>query len=279
MSKDPETTTPRRIAARGWRSLTLAGAAMGLAAGAPLPAAKALHPVAAPETLWLAQGGEGGEGGEAGAVAGQSADVQYLGRLALVDGHLRGAVLLYQAGRVDAAAGLVGHPEAEMMEELRAQMAERGAEDFSPALEALVAAVGDGAPAGQVDAAYAAVHDGIRAAAQAGGGGARARYDALTLLMRAAADEYAEAVEDGDLADSEPYVEALGFAEVARGLAEGLAAASDPAVARAGAKALEAIAAAAPAFDGSTPAPGFAADPTILRAAAARVELAGSAIR
>lgn len=268
--------SPRATHPRLWRSLALASAAasLGLPAAAPSDAA----PFDGGATLWLVAG-EGGEGGEAGAVAGLPSDAAYLARLAIVEGHLLAAATLYAKGQTDEAVGLSYHPEAEMMDEVRAQIAAHGLADITPAMEAFSASLEAGAAQAEVEAALAAVSAAIAAAGAGAEGDGRTRLDAIVALLQAAAHEYAGSIEGGQVTDPLAFHEAQAFVVVARMRASGLAQAADPALATAASRALDALATADEAF-GDIMAPDLVArDPAILLGVAARVELVASSVR
>jgi hypothetical protein len=269
---------PRLIKPRFWQGLVASGAIV--LAAAPVMSQGLSVSATAPATeggwLWLAQA-EGGEGGEAGAVAGANADVAYLAQLAIVEGHLVAAMNLYRKGMVDEAVGLSWHPEAEMMDVVRESLAAHGVPDVTPAMAAFSATMESGAPLPEVESALAAAHAAFAVAAAPEANGLKVRADALVLLVRAAAHEYEESTEGGEVTDIYAYHEAHAFLEVARSLATALAA--DP---LAGAQAERAVA----ALDGAQDAFGDmsgtsleAKDPAILLAVAAKVELALSSVR
>ncbi|WP_149589338.1 hypothetical protein [Tabrizicola flagellatus] len=275
----PRPTRPRPVAPRLWTGIA-AGSAIALATAPALAQGLVAPPAtpekAAPGMVWLAQA-EGGEGGEAGAIAGADANVAYLAQLAIVEGHLVAALDLYRKGMVDEAVGLSWHPEAEMMEEVRANLAARGVPDVTPAMAAFSAAMEAKAPLAEVETALAAVQTAFATAAAAGPDDLRARADALALLVRAAAHEYDESIENTRVTDPYAYHEAAAFVMVARRQAEALA--TDPAAAAQASKALAALQDAGEAF-GDLSAPTLEArDPAILLAVAARVELALSSVR
>ncbi len=257
-------TSPRR-----WRDIALAGAAASVAAGAPALAQGSIKTVqpGMSAQIWTVQA-EGGEGGEAGAVAETSPDVAYLSRLAIVEGHMVAAVELYRKGLVDEAVGLSGHPEAEMMDEVREDLAKHQAADFSPLMEALGAKLAEGAAQADVDTALAELHTAIEAAMLEGDKGNRDAFDTLITIMRGASVEYADSIEDGVVTDQITYHEAWGFTEVARDLAQGMTTVEDPVAAAAAAKVVTALNDAAAAFaDPARP------DATLLPSVAARIEL------
>lgn len=284
----PARRPARPVTPRLLGSLLIAGSAatlmMSQAAAGPMTGSAAIpHPVgttadAAPAfsdaRLWLAQA-EGGEGGEAGAVADAPADLAFLARLHMVEGHLLGAVALYHEGLTDEAIGVAYHPEAEMMDEVREDLAARGLPDFTDALGAVGAAIEAGAAAESVDAAMSALSAAIAAAAAPEAAEKRLRADALVLLMRAAASDYANAIATPGEIDRVPFAEAQGFVMTARARAAELAADSDPAVAAAARKMLAAVETTEPLFV----APATAGDPAQLLAAAARIELAASGVK
>jgi hypothetical protein len=271
--------TSRIISARKWRSLALAGTALGVTYGAafaagPVPQVGHL----AQATVWQAQAvGEGGEGGEGGAIA-QDANpnVAYLTRLYLVEGHLRAALSLYQMGLTDEAIGLSGHPEAEMMDEVRDGLAAHGIADITPAMDAFTDAMVHSASVSDVDAALATVSATITEAADLD---ARSRFDAIIALTRAAADEFTGSIEDGQVTELMAYFESRGFIEVARSALDALVGSSDPVVAASAQKSLTALDDTGDAFGEmslTSPAPEGG---NILAATAARIELASLKVK
>lgn len=253
---------------RFWRTLTLTGTAVGVAAAGALKADTGyIHPGEA--KLWLSQsdGGEGGEGGEGGAPAGTAPGTAFLIELGKLEAHLLAAVRLYDAGAVDDAVALASHPEAEFMEELREKLDKRGIEDITPRVDALVEALatGDG-----ITEAEAAVVSDIRAAA--GGIDAAERYDAILHLVRSSAAEYGHGIENGEVVDPVAVEESRGFLNAARSLVE------QEADGKAGEKTLALIDEASIVFPGAVSG-GFTADPSILHAAAARIEFATAGLR
>ncbi|HMS96432.1 MAG TPA: hypothetical protein PKA03_14660 [Tabrizicola sp.] len=267
---------PRPVTPRFWQGIA-ASSAIALAATPVL--AQGPVPVTAPASqggwLWLADA-EGGEGGEVGAVEGANPDVAYLARLAIVEGHLVAAMDLYRKGMVDEAIGLSYHPEAEMMEEVRASLATHGVADVTPEMAAFSAALESGGPVADVEVALATAQTAFAAAAAPQADELRVRADALILLTRAAAHEYEESTEGGSVGDVFAYHEAHAFIEVARSLATALSA--DAAAKPAADKALAALDGAAEAFGDMSGTTLEAKDPAILQAVAAKVELALSSV-
>ncbi len=272
-------TNPRLTQPRRWSGLAIAS--VSLAVAGPVVAQVRLPDLAiytppADAQLWTVQA-EGGEGGEAGAVAGVSPDVAYLAQLSIVEGHLLAASDLYAKGMVDDAVGLSYHPEAEMMDSVRASLAAHGAADFTPQMAAFSAKLEAGAPANEVAAALADFRTAVAAAAAPEADEVAVRFDAMVTVLRAAASEYTGSIEGGAVSDVMAYHEAHAFVSIARDLAKGLT--TNPKSAAAAEKALAAMVAADEAFGDMTSTAAEARDPAILLGVAARVELAASMVR
>ncbi len=265
----------RVVTFKKWTTLALTGATAGLVVGHP-----ALAQIAPdkPETLWFAAS-EGGEGGESGAIEGASPDVAHLTRLALVEGHLMAAVNLYAKGMTDEAVGLAGHPEAEMMDEVRAGLAQRAAADFTPDLEAVGEAMYDGAPQAEVDAKMAQLSRAIATAANANNVPLRVRFDAMIALLRAAAGEYAGSIENGAVSDPMAYHEAYGFIRIAEREAGALSVYDDPVAAKAAARITAALPETDAAFGDMAETTLLAGDASLLYAVAAQAEFASAAVK
>lgn len=257
--------TPRR-----WNSLVLTTAALGL-----VPMADIAFAQVAPQDaqIWLVA--EGGEGGEAGAVVDASADVAYLGQLGIVEGHMRAARDLYAKGQVDEAIGLSYHPEAEMMDAVRDTLTAHKVPDITPAMTAFSQKMEAGAPLAEVEAALVAVQKAIDVAMAALADDTRVRFDAVVLLLSAAAHEYAGSIENGAVTDAMAYQESYEFIAIAKDWLTELAAVN-PKVAD---KAIAALAATAEAYGDMTGAELKAGDPAVLAGVAAQVELYVSQVR
>jgi hypothetical protein len=275
--KSSRSTNPRR-----WTSLVITSAALGLGIAQPsfgqmiqTPALGHIAP-SRDALLWTVQA-EGGEGGEAGAVEGASPDVAYLAQLSLVEGHIAAALALYAKGQVDEAIGLSYHPEAEMMDTVRENLLARNVADITPAMTAFSLAMEESAPLDVVTQAFVDVQLIIKAARAPLDQQLRVRFDAITLLARAAADEYASSTADGTVGDVMAYHESFAFIATARLLATELDAI--PATKAAAEKALIAMQSAQDAFGDMTSATLEVRDPAILLSVAARLELIASSIR
>lgn len=270
----PRLTQPRR-----WRCLAAAGAAAGLTVAAvPALAEMPLTPAftAPAASLWTVQA-EGGEAGEAGLLQQADPDAAYLAQLTLVEGHFVAALELYRKGQTDLAIELAGHPEAEgMMDEVRAGLAAHGAADVTPLVQAFGAALAAGVSPEDALVALSALQAGFAAGADVERDALKARFDALVVVLKAAAGEYAGSIADGKVTEDMAFHEAHAFVGLARHQAAILM--GEAPVMKAAARALDAMAAADEAF-GEMSGPLVAADPAILAAVAARVELIASSVR
>ena len=265
-------TTPRPVTARRWTGLLLATTALG----AGVAEARMASPILVQDqTLWLAQA-EGGEGGEAGAVAGVNPEAAYLVRLAIVEGHLIASAALYEMGMVDDAIGLSYHPEAEMMEEVRSSLAERGQADFTPAMQQFSATMEQGASAAETRQALIDFQKKVDAAIEADKPDAKLRFAVAVAVLKAAAAEYSGSIEGTEVTDAMAYNEAQAFVGIARKLLEPLIA--DTPLARLATRAQAAMDQAKEAF-GAANGAFIANDPAILMSVAARVELLASQVR
>ena len=280
----PVPKTPRTVTAIRWQSLALFSAA-SLAVGAPV-LADTPYVQTATERLWLAQATtEGGEGGESGAPATTAdagtdaqADAAYLASLGFIEGKLRVGTALYLDGKADMAKPHLTLPADALYAELEPQLAARGVAGFAQELVALSGAVETGAAPGTAQAAFDAVLAKL-ATARAAETSPRAAFDAMVLLMRDAADDYAAGVTDGRLTDAYEYQDAWGYVQAVRAMASGLTGSPNPVIAKASAKTLEALAETDAAFAGLAPDGPVPGDATLLQGAAARVELAASKVK
>jgi hypothetical protein len=238
---------------------------------------QAMHP----QRLLAAAGGEGGEGGEAGAT-GLGMEEFYAFHLLVMRGHLRIGHELAEQGHWEAAYPHFLHPIPEGYEPIEADLKRRGVPPFEDDLNALAQSVLKH-DAKAMEAGYRTVLAKIDAAAARTDASRRASpaYVATvtTRLMRKAADEYAESIEHGRIAEAHEYQDARGFLlEAGDYLSTFLGAArvADSAafdeIERARSEALRAMPSAMP------PKPPLI-EPGIVSAAVSRAELAASGIR
>lgn len=273
MTMPPRTTHPRRWTSIAFASVTLATS----------PAMADLHAIApitlaTPEAkLWLAQA-QGGEGGEAGLTDGASSDAAYLTELMIVEGHMLAARDLYAKGEKDKAVELSRHPEEEgTLDELRKQIANHKAADVAEVISAFTATMAKNAPQADVDAALTAVSQAFAGAASVEADQVRARFDAVVLLVKAAADEYQGSITDGAVAEVMAWHEARSFVGIARARLQELAAL--PLSAKAAPKALAALQEVDAAFGDPMATTPLAGDGQLLLGAAAKVQLIASSVR
>ncbi len=224
--------------------------------------------------------GQGGEGGENGAAANLAADdVAYLTQLGLVRGHLDVGMDLYRQGERAAAEPHMEHPAKELYEALEPALQTRGAAAFEEQLEELEHLVEKGAPVDQVEAAYREVIEGVSAAEGAVPEAARAdlanRFHVIVNLVRTAADEYAEALDDdGKIVNAVEYQDALGFVRMAQAMLDGIDVEQAAAAAKAVASSKEQLDGVALLWPSLVPPASVEGDPSQLYGAAARIEIA-----
>ena len=271
MTKAPRPTQPRRWTTLAVASVTLAAAP----AFADLRSAPII--LASPDArLWLAE--QGGEAGEAGTTANASTDAAYLAKLGIVEGHMLAARDLYALGQKADAVALSTRPQEEgTLVDLVRQITDHGAADPSVIIAAFTAAMAKDASLAEVDAELTAVAQAFAAAAAVEADEVRARFDAVVLLLKAAADEYSASIENGAVADVMGWYEAHSFVALARQRLTDLAAL--PLSAAASAKASAALTEADAAFGDPTSATPVVGDPQILLGIAAKVELIASLVR
>ena len=273
MTMTPRPTQPRRWKSLAFASVTLAASPAFADLNRPSPIT-----LATPERqLWLAQA-QGGEGGEAGAIAAAAPDAAYLAELMIVEGHMRASRDLYALGQTDKAVELSNHPAKEgTLDALRKQISLRKAPDVGDAIAAFTSVMAAGGSQTEVDRALDVVNAGFAAAAAGEAALVRPRFDAVVLLLKAAADEYQAAIKDGAVEDVMGWHEAWSFVTLAREKMNDLA--ELPLSAKAAPKAFEAMKAADLAFGDPMAKVPLAGDVQVLLGIAARVELIASSVR
>jgi len=275
---------PRSVSAR--RMLTLSGVAVSLAlpaVGAPvtgptdtgsqsvLEKAGGVQASSGPGFLInvAASGGGEGEGGQA-----MVGDVDFLRDLGYLTGRLRVGLALAKEGDRTAARAHMGQPIAGKYEMVAERAKELGLDELRGDFAALSAATEADAPVAELERLYDKVMAGVDVAAAASPSDAHDRLLALAELARIAAGDYSAAVEDAAISDLGEYQDAWGFVETIRVTAGHLAASDDARVAEAAQRIVGLASSMAPAF-GDLQGNGIAElDPSLLYAAAARMELA-----
>lgn len=272
MTKSPRPTQPRV-----WTSLALASVTL---AASPVLAGLQPAPItlAMPQArIWLAAT-EGGEAGEAGITAAAPEDAAYLTELMIIQGHMQAARDLYAMGQKDIAVELSKHPQEEgTLATLQAEIAKNQAQDVADEIAAFTDTMAKGAPQDTVDQAAARVAQAFSAAASVKDTEIRARFDAVVLLVKAAAGEYQASITDGKVEDVMGWHEAWSFIDIARAELGDLS--NQPLSAKAAPKALKALADVDAAFGDPMAAVPLAGDPQILLGVAAKLELIASSVR
>ncbi|MCR9092554.1 hypothetical protein [Algiphilus sp.] len=302
MSIDPsdaaaKATAPVRFRLQPIYRLGIAALSGSVAIGSSGAALAAVHSTAPELAVQLAQAegsatkamaeGEGEGEGEGGKASILRDDSLYLARLGLIRGHLTIGVDLYRNGHREAAATHMKHPADELYAGLKPALDVRGAPGFAEALQQLAEQVEAGAEIAAVEEAFAAVEAGLEAAASAvpktQRTDAEIRFGVIIQLLRTAAQEYAVALDDGQVVHAHEYQDALGFVRVARAELDALRA-DDKQMQRAGVAA--AVEVARTQLDGIAdlwidlmPPAQLDRDPGRLFGATARIELAASAIQ
>jgi hypothetical protein len=222
--------------------------------------------------------GEAGESGKAVKPADDQPD--FIAALGLVEGHVRAGIALYKSAQVDAALVHLKHPADELYASLKPMLEARKTEGFAAELEAVSAAISAKASPAKVDALFEKMKAAI---AKSRGEGeavsAHVMASAVLILLRIAAAEYAIGVVDGKVKDAKEYQDAWGFVQAAKSIMADISKLEreehpEP---------LAEIDAELAKLDGPWPdlagAKPIGADPHLLAVAAAKVELAGLAIK
>ncbi len=225
-------------------------------------------------TAWAA----GGEGGEAGRKKPSAVEqkVNFLSKLALVEGHLLAGVKLYSLGDVEAAKTHMKHPGSELVKSMAADMKAYQVPSFATALQTLAGTVEQKKPVPEVNAALSKVRDQLNAARHKVNVPTKAQFAVLSNVVREAAEEYGEGVKNGAVVNAHEYQDAYGFVEAAKALANLLQTA--PAHVDAVTQARSALAALDSAFPALPSAPRASVDTSVLYAAAAKIDLAASSL-
>ena len=278
---DKMRTEVRRVAVRGVSGLTLAGGAVGLAVGQGAQAATpmARGPVAV-ETLWLVGGTEGGEGGEGGAAAvAPDETVGLMVSLMKIEARAVTAADLAAAGDGTAAQEAIHSAKDEIFETIEGALKAHKAPIFEDALLAMGDAIKAGKDAAAIRAARDELSAGLEAARAAIAPGAKDELAAVLALTREAAEDFGAGVKDGKLADADEYRDARGYLIAARAALTRLSGSADPVVKGAAEKSGAALDPVIAALADVAPAGPVTADPGLILAAAARIELAAYPVK
>jgi len=186
---------------------------------------------------------------------------------------------LYRQGEHAAAEPHMEHPLDELYEVLEPALEKRAAAGFEDELEALEELVEDAAPVADVEAAYQTVLHGIAAAEASVPEAERlapaTRFAVIVELVRAAAEEYAEAVGDnGEVLEPVEYQDALGFVRTARAVLDATPGDGHPAAPGAIAKAQAQLEQVSGLWPSAMPPATVEGDASALYGAAANIEIA-----
>lgn len=270
----------RAVIARKWTSLTVAGAAVGLAVAGTAVAQGAT--LGGAETLWLAQTSstEGGEGGEAGAASVEAGDtVDLLVRLSKIEAHILTGLDLTAVGQAEAAQAQFDTPKAEIYETIEAALTAHNAPAFEEALVALSEAAKAGKAPDELQAVHATVQAGIEAARSGIAPSAKDELAAVLALTREAGEDFEAGVKDGAIAELGEYQDARAYLLAARETLTRLSASDDAVVKKAAEKSAEALDGVIAALPDVAPQGAITADQGLFLAAAAKVELAAYPVK
>ena len=169
--------------------------------------------------------GEGGEAGEAGA-AGLDPRVKFFRNMGLVRGHLLVGDELVKQGRWDDALPHFHHPIEELYASIRPTLQGQGIHQFDAALKALAQTV-KAKKMDAYEAAWKTVDQEMTSATKAMGKFLKPRLgmtmQTVLAMLKSAASEYEEAIENGRLANPVEYQDSRGFVWYADILVEGIA--------------------------------------------------------
>ena len=283
--------TPRHVVSRRMTGGLAALVTAGAMTTANAEAASDME--AADDPILLAQASGEGEGEASGEGEGESAaggegegegegaarlapDTAFLSGLGFMEGHIRAGLALYVAGDLEAAKTHIGHPIEEKYDAVADRLEELALGGMRGDLEALAAAAESGAEFEKVSSLFETVHAGMEKA--------RAEYtpaqqvDGLIALTRVAGDEYKVAVAGGEISNLHEYQDSWGFLRTIEHEARQMAESDDAAVAKVGEEILTQVEATGAAFGDLQGEGTFEMEPSLLYGAAARMDLAASAL-
>lgn len=221
--------------------------------------------------------GEGGEGGEGGASEEAMDDVGFLVALGLVEGHMTVGVELAKLGAAEHSLTHMKHPQDEIYADLEPAINARNASGFAEELAAVADLVHSGADSAEIATAFAA----LQGAIDKTGSPETAQDRAMTIvkLVRIASEEYAVGRDGDKVTDPHEYQDAWGFVQASKRLLAKAPQAEKDAHQAAYAEIQTHLDALDPAWPDLTGASPVDFDPTLLAAAAARIELVALGIR
>jgi hypothetical protein len=183
---------------------------------------------------------------------------------------------LLRAGAKDAAHAHLKHPKDEIYTSLRPGFRKYHAAGFAKELEQLAKAV-DGEK-GAAESVYTQVEKKINLARQKAPANTKAQLQVAARLLTDAAGDYRESLKNGRVTDAKEYQDAYGFTKIAKRLLEGAKPANESE--RAALDIARGVLKETDSLWPSLPGDGIVGgDPSVLQAAASRLELAASGLR
>ncbi len=222
------------------------------------------------------EGGEGGEGMRDGSVEAEALYLVVIGRL---EGQLRTAMALYDAGKADLAGSIIETSAMAVYADLKPKLADREAASFDDQMASFAAAIDCGKPPAVVAAAFGDVSKALAAARNTAGGGDFARLLSAAMLIRQAGADFATSVKDGAVVNPGVYQGAWGYYQAARIQVQPLITDSDSVVAAAATRIDSVLDDLKPAFPAPVPEGTIKADANLIYGAGARIILAAQTVK
>lgn len=262
-----------------WTALGMALATSTAAYAAVVtPERHGIDPVAAPALHFIAGStGEGGEGGEGGTSEAAMDDVGFLVALGLVEGHMTVGIELARLGAADHSLTHMKHPQDEIYADLEPAISARKASGFADELAAVAHLVHGGADSAEIAAKFATLQEAMDKTGSPETAGDRAMT--IVKLVRIASEEYAVGRDGNTVSDAHEYQDAWGFVQASKRLLTKAPQAEKDAHQAAYAEIQAHLDALDPAWPDLTGASPVDFDPTLLAAAAARIELVAIGIK
>ncbi len=201
----------------------------------------------------------------------QAPETAYLVALGDLAGHLHVVIELCRDGDFKLASQHIVAIDSSLSSALAPDLAAHGRPPMAPALSRLAGDVARNLPLGRIEGDYAAIADQIRLARAPMTRHPRAMFDAMEILTRKAAADYAKGIVNGQLADPAAYRNAWGLMQSVRAMADLMVASPVPKVDTAAFAAIEALGRASDAFAGLRPDAAIQADSSLLSGIADRI--------
>jgi hypothetical protein len=191
-----------------------------VAVSSTLTASAAVLNVKQPSPLLHLAAAAAGEAGESGKTEVTADDQpEFIGDLALIEGHMRVAVALYKKGKLDDALNHVQMPTDELYVSMKAMFEARKTKGFALELQALSKAIKNKSSPANVDALF---HKMKTAIVKTRGDGEAVSAHAMTsgvlILLQNAVKDYAAGVINGEVKDAKEYQDAWGLVQAAKAI-------------------------------------------------------------